>query len=86
MDAEKIAAEAGQPVLYVDCRGEWELLHRWSDWARLVRVIVCVRQLGGLERQRASQTTSTDTGFGIERGRVILVPARLSVYQLSFIF
>jgi len=34
--------------------------------------------LGGLERQRPFQTTSTNTGFGVERGRVILVPARLS--------
>jgi len=81
MDAKKIAAEAGQPVFHVDCMGEWELSHRWSDWAQLVRVIVCVRRLGSLERQRASQTTSTDTGFGVERDRVILVPARLSVYQ-----
>jgi len=40
--------------------------------------IYVLQFLGNLKRQRPSQTAIIDTSFRVERGRVILVPARLT--------
>jgi len=58
MDAaitEKVAAETRQLiVLHLDCIDK-ELSHRYSNWTRLVRITIYVRQsLGNLKRQRPS--------------------------------
>jgi len=54
---EKIAAEARQlTVLHLDCISKRELTHRYSNWTRLVRITIYVRQfLGNLKRRRSSQ-------------------------------
>jgi len=82
MDAaitKEIAVEVRQlTVLHLDCVSK-ELPYRYSNWTRLVRITIYVCQfLGNLKRQRPSQAAITVISFRIERGHVILVPARLT--------
>jgi len=82
MDAaitEKIIAEAGQPVLYVDCMGKLELSHQYLNWTQLIQWNdnLCASIVRKYKTQKPSQMAITDTSFRVNRGRVILIPARL---------
>jgi len=55
--SKEISTEARKVIIqHVDCTREWELPHRYSSWARLVRVTAyALRFIGHSRRGRSSQ-------------------------------
>jgi hypothetical protein len=55
--SEEIFTEARKVIVqYVDCTREWELLHRYSSWTRLVQITAyALKFIGHSRRGRSSQ-------------------------------